>query len=110
MRSNLEASGPFIVTENAMMVLAPALGRTRAHDLLHHAVAVTHRDGGDLVEMLLAEVDVRNSVGERALRAAFDPANYTGRSQAMAREQAAAARQAVAKLRAAEELPQVGFR
>lgn len=27
------------MAENAMMVLAPAIGRTRPHDLVHHAVA-----------------------------------------------------------------------
>ena len=101
MRANLAASGPFIVTEHAMMVLAPAIGRTRAHDLLHHAVAEALREGRDLAELLLEDEVVSNALGEAAVRAALDPACYTGRSEVMAREQAACARQAVARIRAA---------
>jgi 3-carboxy-cis,cis-muconate cycloisomerase len=100
MRANLDASGPLIVAENAMMVLAPAIGRTRAHDLLHHAVAEAVRDGSDLAELLLDDDSVRDSIGEHALRAALDPASYTGHSQDMAREQAVAARLAVAQIHA----------
>jgi len=98
MRANLDASGPFIVAENAMMVLAPVIGRTRAHDLLHHAVAEALRDGRDLAELLLADPAIRDGISEEALRAALDPASYTGRSEAMAREQAALARSAVAQI------------
>ena len=104
MRANLDASGAFIVAEHAMMVLAPALGRTQAHDLLHHAVAQALRQGSDLASLLLADARVRDAVGEPALRAALDPASYTGQSQAMALEQAARARTAVEQLRAANAL------
>lgn len=100
MRANLDASGPFIVAEHAMMVLAPAIGRTRAHDLLHHAVAEALREGSDLVQLLLGDQAVRDSIGEPALRAALDPACYTGHSQEMAREQAACARQAADRIHA----------
>lgn len=101
MRANLDASGAFIVAEHAMMVLAPALGRTQAHDLLHHAVAQALRQGSDLADLLLADARVRDAIGEPALRAALDPACYTGQSQSMALEQAARARAAVEQLRAA---------
>ena len=100
MRANLDASGALIVAEHAMMVLAPAIGRTQAHDFVHHAVAEALRDGRDLVDLLLGDAMVRGAIGEEAVRAALDPAAYTGQSEAMAREQAACARQAVARIRA----------
>jgi 3-carboxy-cis,cis-muconate cycloisomerase len=100
MRRNLDHSGEFIAAENAMMLLAPALGRTRAHDLLHHAVEQAAGDGGSIVTLLLADERVRTAVGEPALRAALDPANYTGQSAAMARQMAGAARAAAARLHA----------
>ena len=100
MRANLDASGALIVAEHAMMVLAPAIGRTQAHDLVHHAVAEALREGRDLVDLLLGDEKVRGAIGEEAVRAALDPAAYTGQSEAMAREQAACARQAVAGIRA----------
>ena len=98
MRSNLEASGPFIVAEHAMMVLAPAVGRTRAHDLVHHAVAQAGREDGDLAAVLLRDDLVRESVGEAKLRAALEPESYVGQSQAMAHEQARAARSAAERI------------
>lgn len=94
MRQNLEISGSFIAAENAMMVLAPAIGRSHAHDLLHHAIAECATSGVALTELLLKDEQVRKAVAEPALRAALDPANYTGHSAAMAREMSAAARTA----------------
>ncbi|MGV3627914.1 MAG: class-II fumarase/aspartase family protein [Betaproteobacteria bacterium] len=99
MRQNLEISGSFIAAENAMMVLAPAIGRGHAHDLLHHAVAESAATGVALPELLLQDEQVRSAVGETALRAALDPANYTGHSATMAREMAAAARVAANAMR-----------
>ncbi len=99
MRQNLEISGPFIAAENLMMVLAPAIGRSHAHDVLHHAIAEASASGASLTDLLLKDDQVRNTVGEPALRAALDPANYTGRSAIMAREMAASARVAAGELR-----------
>ncbi len=99
MRQNLEISGAFIAAENAMMVLAPSLGRSHAHDVLHHAVAEAATSGVALPELLLQDEQVRSAVDEPALRAALDPANYTGHSAAMAKEMAAAARFAADALR-----------
>jgi 3-carboxy-cis,cis-muconate cycloisomerase len=98
MRRNLERSGGAIAAENAMMLLAPALGRGEAHDLLHHALAEALANGGPLVDQLLADPRVRTAVDEPALRTALDPGGYTGRSAEMAREMAAAAREAAARL------------
>jgi 3-carboxy-cis,cis-muconate cycloisomerase len=102
MRANLAASGPFIAAEIAMMLLAPALGRAQAHDVIHHAVSESVARGTPLAELLLAQPAVQAAVSEPALRAALDPANYPGSSGAMAREMAAAARIAAARLHAGE--------
>lgn len=99
MRSNLEISAGFIAAENAMMALAPALGRSHAHDVLHHAITEASASGVALTELLLKDEQVRSAVGEPALRAALDPAGYTGRSTIMAKEMAAAARVAAGELR-----------
>lgn len=99
MRRNLEATGPFIAAENAMMLLAGSLGRSAAHDIVHHAVARSVEERRPLADLLLAEPAVSAAVTEAELRAALDPANYTGLSATMAREMAAAARAATAALR-----------
>lgn len=98
MRANLDNSGALIVAEHAMMVLAPVIGRTAAHDLVHHAVTDAVRDGRNLIDLLLADKRVSDTVGEAAVRAALDPASYTGHSEQMAHEQADCARRAVAKI------------
>jgi 3-carboxy-cis,cis-muconate cycloisomerase len=98
MLRNLEHSAGAIAAENAMMLLAPALGRGPAHDLVHHALEESPNAGGRLVDRLLADERVRGAVDEAELRAALDPAGYTGRSAVMAREMAAAALAAAARL------------
>lgn len=98
MRHNLKLSASVIAAENAMMVLAPALGRTRAHDLLHQAVAERPDSGASLVEVLLGHPEVRAAVDEQMLRESLDPALYTGRSAIMAREMAGMARAAARDL------------
>ena len=85
-----------------MMMLAPALGRGLAHDLVHHALEDARTGAGSLLDRLLADERVRQAVDEPALRAALDPAGYTGRSAGMAREMAAAARAAAARLHRAD--------
>lgn len=98
MRENLRHSGESMAAEHAMMVLAPALGRGLAHDLVHHAVLEAAAGGASLADRLLADERVRGAIGEAQLRGALDPAAYTGRSATMAREMAVAARQAAARL------------
>jgi 3-carboxy-cis,cis-muconate cycloisomerase len=98
MRQNLERSASVIAAENAMMVLAPVLGRARAHDLLHHAVAELPDSGASLVEVLLGHPEIRAAVDEQVLRDSLDPALYTGRSAMMAMEMAGMARAAARDL------------
>jgi len=112
MRRNLELS-PFIAAENAMMLLAPKLGRNRAHDLLHHAIAESAQQPQTLIDRLWRIDEIRAAVERPALEAAFDPQHYTGHSAAMAREMAQAAREtacALQKRSHAEPQPQPSSR
>ena len=65
---------------------------------VHHAVAEASVSGAALTDLLLKDEQISSSVSAPELRAALDPANYTGRSAVMAREMAAAARVAAAEL------------
>lgn len=101
MRRNLDHSASYIAAENAMMVLAPAIGRNRAHDLLHHAIAHAAARPGGLVDELWQHEEIREAVSRQALEQALDPSHYTGRSAEMARELAATARSAAREIRQA---------
>jgi 3-carboxy-cis,cis-muconate cycloisomerase len=91
-------SGQGIAAESAMMTLAPVLGRSDAYALVKRAVAGLAQKHGSLADALLADVRVRTSIDEVTLRAALDPAAYTGQSASMARQMAAAARAVAGKL------------
>lgn len=92
MRHNLDQSGEFMASENVMMALAPLIGRTRAHDLVHHAIADAERRGVTLANALLTEGALPDGIPEGLIRGALDPAGYTGLSIQLANEMATAAR------------------
>lgn len=100
MRRNLAASGAAMAAENAMMALAPALGRSHAYEVVKHALADAARTRVALVDRLLDDDAVRGVVEPELVRAALDPAAYTGRSAEMAHEMAREARAAAAALMA----------
>jgi 3-carboxy-cis,cis-muconate cycloisomerase len=98
MRRNVASSGQTMAAENAMMVLAPAFGRTQAYERVKHAIADADQRGIPLADLLLEDVSVRGAIDEAALRAALDPAAYTGCSAEMARSMAVAARSSATAL------------
>ena len=98
MRRNLGASGQSIAAENAMMTLAPTLGRAKAYAAVKLAIAAASAQKVSLADALLGDDAVRAAVSEAALRRALDPAAYTGRSAAVAHEMALAARAAASQL------------
>jgi 3-carboxy-cis,cis-muconate cycloisomerase len=98
MRAKVESSGQAIASENALIALSPTIGRTRAYDLVKRAIADASRRQVKLSDVLMEDEEVRSSTDEASIRSALDPATYTGRSAAMAREMAAAARDAAARL------------
>lgn len=98
MRKNLDLSGQFIVAENAMMCLAPKIGRTTAHDIVHHAVEVAIKNGEELVEVLMKNKQVAAAVSFEELLNSLSPEYYTGQSTQMAKNLSQAAWDAVQRL------------
>ncbi|GJM03872.1 MAG: adenylosuccinate lyase [Rhodomicrobium sp.] len=98
MTKNLALSGQFIVAENAMMHLAPMLGRTSAHDVVHHAVEVALNQQKELAVVLMDVPEVSRVTSLDALMAVLSPENYTGESVSIARRMAAAAAEAAERL------------
>ncbi len=96
---NLAMSGAFMASENAMMALAPLLGRTVAHDIVHHAIAEAVETGGDLATLIAAAPDAAGRFDAAMVRDALDPSSYIGQSVALARGMVGPARAAAARLR-----------
>jgi 3-carboxy-cis,cis-muconate cycloisomerase len=82
MRRNLDAAGGFPMAEHAASLLAPALGRPAAHDLLAQASAAAVAEGRTLGEALLDRLDAGRlaaaGVTPEQVTAALDPAGYLG--------------------------------
>ncbi len=97
MHENLTRSGEFLASENAMMALAPLLGRTRAHDLVHHAVSTALEQHISLTDAVMADPSLPPSVTPDLVRNALDPARYTGLSHSLALEMARIARTVLAQ-------------
>jgi 3-carboxy-cis,cis-muconate cycloisomerase len=97
MHENLTRSGEFLASENAMMALAPLLGRSRAHDVVHHAVHEALHRQLSLTDAIMADPSLPPSVTADLVRTALDPARYTGLSETLALEMARAARAALAQ-------------
>lgn len=100
MRANLELSGELIAAENAMMMLAPCMGRESAHHAVHEAARAATSTGEALSEILWRDEAVRACTTRERLREALDPARYLGESVPLARRCAALAREAAARCRA----------
>lgn len=79
MRTNLSSAGPALAAEAIAGVLADALGRTAAHDLVSSAV----RAPGGLRTALLSEPSVRQALSEQKLDALLDPAAHVGHARAL---------------------------
>jgi len=82
MRRNLDAAGGFPMAERVASLLAPALGRTAAHDLLAQASAAAVAEGRTLDEALLGLLEAGRlteaGVTPGQVTAALDPAGYLG--------------------------------
>lgn len=100
MKKNLGQSGRQIAAENAMMALAPTLGRTKAHDVVHHAVSVANAETRDLLEVLMEDKLVSSAISHEDMVHTLDPANYTGHSASLARHMSILAQKAANRLHA----------
>jgi len=98
MMDNLQRTNGLIVAENVMMTLAPAIGRQKAHDLIHEAVHKAVVENQNIFEILMAETIVRENVSQQALRFALDPVNYIGHCAQITQDCVIEARVAAEKL------------
>jgi 3-carboxy-cis,cis-muconate cycloisomerase len=81
MAANLAASGGLPLAEQVTGLLADALGRPQAHDLVAGAAARAVSSGLPLRDVLLAAPEVtRAGVTAGQVDAALDPAGYLGAS------------------------------
>ncbi|KAH6675774.1 3-carboxy-cis,cis-muconate cycloisomerase [Halenospora varia] len=86
MKENLYSTKGLIVGEAVMMGLAPHLGRGKAHDVVYEACKVAIENDRSLVDVLLENVSVVESLGEEELRRLCDPVNYMGAATLMVDE------------------------
>jgi 3-carboxy-cis,cis-muconate cycloisomerase len=82
MRGNLDLSGGLVMSESVTMALAPALGRTRARELVQTAIRRASTGGSTFANELARDPEVAKHLGQEALTAALDPARYLGSTQA----------------------------
>jgi 3-carboxy-cis,cis-muconate cycloisomerase len=97
MRANLDATGGLPLAEHVTAMLAPALGRLAAHDLVAAASERAASQGSSLPEALLgdqaAAATLRDAgIGAAELAKATDPAGYLGVSGDFVRRALAAHR------------------
>lgn len=92
MRQNVDRNGALLASENVMMALAPVIGRNKAHDLIHHAIADARQQGATLADTLFAQ-GLPSAISDSMIHHALDPASYTGLSASMAQQMADLARQ-----------------
>src|SRR5215469_16050719 len=83
MRANLDATRGLPLAEHVAGLLAPALGRVTAHDLVAQASAHAVATGVSLREALLGQPELRQRLGDAGLTleqvdSALDPAGYLG--------------------------------
>jgi 3-carboxy-cis,cis-muconate cycloisomerase len=87
MRANLDATRGLPLAERVAGLLAPALGRAAAHDLVARASAHAVAVGGTLREALLGVPELAGwmdgaGITSAQIDAALDPAGYLGSAQA----------------------------
>jgi 3-carboxy-cis,cis-muconate cycloisomerase len=86
MRHNLELSAEVIASERLMMLLASRLGRTRAHDLVHHAVVLASQQGIGAAAAFAAVPEIVGVMTREEIVEALRPENYLGESTSIAAE------------------------
>lgn len=86
MQENLKRTNGLIAAENVMMTLAPAIGRQKAHDLVHEAALKAVNQNRNIFDILVEDEVVSQKISKEAIRSALDPVNYTGHCTRITRE------------------------
>jgi len=82
MRRNLAATGGLIAAEQVMMGLAPLLGRSAAHDAVHHACDAALAEGIPLAEALARDTSVTAHLDAARIAELCAPEGYLGSAHA----------------------------
>ncbi|WP_417813943.1 lyase family protein [Thalassospira alkalitolerans] len=89
MTRNLMANPAPLMSEKIMLELATETGRQNAHDIVHHAIVMTEKNGVLFEEALFREPAVQQYYGDiKSLQKALDPTGYTGCSSDIALDSA----------------------
>jgi len=83
MRSNLDASGGFMLSEAIMLALATRLGRDAAHRLMYDLSIAARAGGRTLIDAVRGEAAIVGVLDGQELDALLDVASYTGRCAEM---------------------------
>ena len=87
MRANIEAISGLIFAEKAMMLLAPKIGRDKAHELLESAAKKAVAEGKRLVEALVQMPEAIRHLDSATLAKLEVPEEYLGSAEAFRRAQ-----------------------
>ncbi|MGH3487615.1 MAG: 3-carboxy-cis,cis-muconate cycloisomerase [Actinopolymorphaceae bacterium] len=82
MRANLDASGGLVMAESVASRLAPALGRTAAHERVGELTRAAVRTGTSFRDQLLAADDLRTLLTPADIDDALDPRGWLGSTDA----------------------------
>lgn len=92
LRTHLLATGDMTSLETIMMHLAPTLGRSAAHDLLHAAATRSRETATPLLDVIMATSQIAGATDRETLEGLMDPRRNTSQSAAIARQLASDAR------------------
>ncbi|QEU97146.1 adenylosuccinate lyase family protein [Streptomyces kanamyceticus] len=86
MRENLGLTGGLIVSERLAAVLAPALGKAAAKEVMSRAARESATSGRPLATVLAGDPRITDRFDPRALAELLDPAGYTGAAAELTHE------------------------
>lgn len=90
--THVVATGDMTSLETIMMHLAPKLGRSVAHDLLHAAAMRSRETATPLLDVMLANSQIAEVIDRETLERLMDPRRNTSQSAAIAHQLASDAR------------------
>ena len=85
MRANIDATNGAVFSERVMMLLAPALGRDRAHRLLGDALAASRHPVDRFADVVRGLPEAANVLTADQLDRLDEPEEYLGSAEAFRR-------------------------
>jgi len=79
MLKNIESSRGLVMAESVMMKMTEhGIGRQDAHEIVRSSSMIAEDEDRQLLDVLLENKELLKMMPEKDIRAAMDPANYTG--------------------------------